>query len=194
MSSSHVRPKYILGVSLLLLLSQLAALEVVITTICSAANADKVGIMTTLMLRVEDIYIYLCFVSWCTLSLGTSVRWQQDKNIQKGWHAWTIIYTYNLLNIYKGFTQRMLMYMSIQIHKISFKCTDFRRHSIQLIIETYSNLIRQYTFLLTFHDDVIKWKHFPRYWSFVREIHRSPVDSPHKGQRRRALMLLWCAP
>ena len=23
-------------------------------------------------------------------------------------------------------------------------------------------------------DDVIKWKHFPRYWSFVRGIHRSP--------------------
>ena len=27
------------------------------------------------------------------------------------------------------------------------------------------------------HDDVIKWKHFPRYW-------RGPVNSPHKGQ--------WC--
>ena len=38
------------------------------------------------------------------------------------------------------------------------------------------------------HDDVIKWKHFPRYWPFVRGIHRSPVNSPHKGQWRRALM------
>ena len=35
-----------------------------------------------------------------------------------------------------------------------------------------------------FHDDVIKWKHFPRYWPFVRGIHRSPVNSPHKGQWR----------
>ena len=25
------------------------------------------------------------------------------------------------------------------------------------------------------HDDVIKWKHFPRYWPFVRGFHRSPV-------------------
>ena len=25
------------------------------------------------------------------------------------------------------------------------------------------------------HDDTIKWKHFPRYWLFLREIHRSPV-------------------
>ena len=38
------------------------------------------------------------------------------------------------------------------------------------------------------HDDVIKWKHFPRYWPFVRGIHRSPMTSPHKGQWRGALM------
>ena len=38
-------------------------------------------------------------------------------------------------------------------------------------------------------DDVIKWKHFPRYWPFVRGIDRSPVDSPHKGQWRAALAL-----
>ena len=35
------------------------------------------------------------------------------------------------------------------------------------------------------HDDVIKWKHFPRYWSFERGIYRSP---PHKGQWRGGLM------
>ena len=38
------------------------------------------------------------------------------------------------------------------------------------------------------HDDVIKWKHFPRYWPFVRGIHRSPVNSPRKGQWRGALI------
>ena len=38
------------------------------------------------------------------------------------------------------------------------------------------------------HDDVIKWKHFPRYWQFVRRIHRSPVNFPHKCQWRGALM------
>ena len=42
--------------------------------------------------------------------------------------------------------------------------------------------------LVSSHDDVIKWKHFPRYWPFVRGIHRSPVNSPHKGQWRGALM------
>ena len=44
------------------------------------------------------------------------------------------------------------------------------------------------------HDDVIKWKHFPRYWPFVRGIHRSPVVSPHKGQWHGALIFsLICA-
>ena len=43
------------------------------------------------------------------------------------------------------------------------------------------------------HDDVIHWKHVPRYRPFVRGIHRSPVISPHKGQWRGALMfsLIW---
>ena len=31
-------------------------------------------------------------------------------------------------------------------------------------------------------------EHFPRNWPFVRGIHRSPVNSPHKGQWRGALM------
>ena len=44
------------------------------------------------------------------------------------------------------------------------------------------------------HDDVIKWNYFPRYRVFVRGIHGSPVDSPHKGQWRGALVFsLICA-
>ena len=39
------------------------------------------------------------------------------------------------------------------------------------------------------HFDVIQWKHFPRYWPFVQGIHRWPVNSPHKGQWRGALMV-----
>ena len=50
---------------------------------------------------------------------------------------------------------------------------DQMRHSLRSII--------------ILHGDVIKWKHFPRYWPFVRGIHRWPVNFPHKGQWRRAL-------
>ena len=61
------------------------------------------------------------------------------------------------------------------IQLISFKSPRVNElsHSIHL-----SNLT---------HDDVIKWKYFPRYWPFVRGIHRSPVNSPYKGQWRGAL-------
>ena len=37
-------------------------------------------------------------------------------------------------------------------------------------------------------DDVIKWKHFLRYWLYVRGIHRSLVNSSRKGQWRGALI------
>ena len=44
------------------------------------------------------------------------------------------------------------------------------------------------------HDDVTKWKKIPRYWPSVRGIHQSPVNSPHKGLWRGALMFsLICA-
>ena len=55
----------------------------------------------------------------------------------------------------------------------------FTRHAL---------FLKQIEMKMVIHDDVNKWKHFPRYWPFVRGIHRSPVNSPHKGQWRRALM------
>ena len=51
-----------------------------------------------------------------------------------------------------------------------------------------------FPFKHSFHDDVIKWEHFPLYWPFVRGIHRSSVNSPHEGEWRGALIFsLICA-
>ena len=72
--------------------------------------------------------------------------------------------------------------------------SNFTRSAHELSPE---HVFRDYTFKLLpylprangfYHDDVIKWKHFPRNWPFVREIHRSPVNFPHKGQWRGTLM------
>ena len=52
----------------------------------------------------------------------------------------------------------------------------------------YIYQLKQYCSVTLNLDAVIKWKHFPRNWPIVRGIHRSLVDSPHKGQRGRALM------
>ena len=48
-------------------------------------------------------------------------------------------------------------------------------------------------YVWSYHDDVIKWKHFPRCWPFVRKIYRLPVISPQKGQWRGALMFFICS-
>ena len=41
---------------------------------------------------------------------------------------------------------------------------------------------------ICWHDDVIKWKHFPRYWPFVRGIHHT------KASDAELWCLLWSAP
>ena len=63
-----------------------------------------------------------------------------------------------------------------------------------LVLVVVSTTACLYISTLSPHDDVIKWRHFPRNWPFVRGIHWSPVNSPHKGQWRGALMFsLICA-
>ena len=68
-------------------------------------------------------------------------------------------------------------------------------HAIMVLLCLHSNTLTRSPHQVCFiHDDVIKWKHFPRCWPFVRGIHRSPVNSPHKDQWRGALMFtLICA-
>ena len=83
-------------------------------------------------------------------------------------------------------------------HIVVIKCPSILSVSLSVILLTWGN----HTFAQmslkqpwSIYDDVIKWKHFPRNWTFVRGIHRSPVNSPHKGQWRGALMFtLICAP
>ena len=66
-------------------------------------------------------------------------------------------------------------------------CLPIRSH-VCLFLFLFSVFCILYLIFSLMHADVIKWKHFPRYWPFVRGIHRSPVNSPHKGQWRGALM------
>ena len=56
------------------------------------------------------------------------------------------------------------------------------RHTMLYHIDTYIKRRKKK------HDDVIKWNHFQRYRPFVRGIHRSPVNFPHKSPRRGALV------
>ena len=55
--------------------------------------------------------------------------------------------------------------------------------SVLLFVD--SSLFCRYLKLLV---SMMTSSNFPRYWPFVRGIHRSPVNSPRKGQWRGALM------
>ena len=67
-------------------------------------------------------------------------------------------------------------------------CIIFSIYSTIFLFNFFITLPSLKADYLDLHDDVIKWKHIPRYWPFVRRIHRSPVNSPHKGQWHGALM------
>ena len=61
---------------------------------------------------------------------------------------------------------------------------DSRFFSLNILYDLFMHSVQR----TIKHDDVINWKRFPRYWPFVWGIRRPPVNSPHKGQWRGALM------
>ena len=48
--------------------------------------------------------------------------------------------------------------------------------------------------VLAEHDGVMTWTLFPHYWPFVRGIHRSTMDSLHKGPVVRTVCLFYIIP
>ena len=86
------------------------------------------------------------------------------------------------------------MFYDIFLQMTAQKCKNMYHKSTYILEsdnEATQNKAQDYTYL---HDDVIKWKHFPHHWPFVRGIHWSQVDSPHKCQWRRVLTFsLICA-
>ena len=63
--------------------------------------------------------------------------------------------------------------VTIWLHSISMGPDKCAAYASGYIADAYTCCGRD-------HDDVIKWKNFPRYWPFVRGIHWWLVDSPHK--------------
>ena len=74
------------------------------------------------------------------------------------------------------------------LHQWCFETATLSKPDVSLLYAVCTEDIVKWALKIVYHDDIIKWKHFPRYWPFVRGIHRSPVNFPHKGQWRGALM------
>ena len=117
---------------------------------------------------------------------GASSFWW-DPKVSVGWQKWIETRTtlcseiVGILSMW-DWNHPALLYIKIAL--VTIRCIKL---TYLFCYQRYSNWMSWYSDNLL-HDDVIKWKHFPRYRPFVRGIHRSPVNSPHKGQWRRALM------
>ena len=68
--------------------------------------------------------------------------------------------------------------------------TNLPDHFVVFLLLCGSCVVAVFVMVLTGtkHDDIIKWKHFPRYWPFVREIDRWPWISQTKASDAK----LWC--
>ena len=139
--------------------------------------ADVLVMQVTIVLCqfARNIIMYMCTVyrtprEFCTLFMCFMVC--NRSNISFRHYIYIHIYTYIIgLCIY---TKRAVSFMHAYI-------------IIVFLYLHYSRICSNNRKTIE-HDDVIKWKHFPRYCPFVRGIHWSPVNSPHKGQWRGALM------
>ena len=75
---------------------------------------------------------------------------------------------------------------------VIWRCYFLRHLASQWCWTSSTPVVRRYPpwpgQCLNMHDDVIKWKHFPRYWPFLRGIHWSPVNYQHKQMPSRSLL------
>ena len=87
---------------------------------------------------------------------------------------------------------RMLVSCLLNNHILVIRYCELNGNTyLQIVEPQHRHVLGTWSYKYASHDDVIKWKHFPRYWPFVRGIHRSPVNSPHKGQwRGRGTLIL----
>ena len=90
------------------------------------------------------------------------------------------------MHIFKIHLQQIYAHIMLTQNRCTRVSTQlFTYENLQYFIEFQMVSSGEFVFS---HDDVIKWKHFPRHLPFVRGIHLSPVNSPRKGQWRRAMM------
>ena len=122
-----------------------------------------------------NTYILLCYILYQISHIR--IPGNIKHSLPKAIFAWCRLHIF-LSNMFMN----QCWYMS------GLKTTVCWRKLCQYLAVIFYALFQYKDHLSMCHGDVIKWKHFPRYWPFVRGIHRFPVNSPHKGQWREALM------
>ena len=121
------------------------------------------------------------------------VTWYSSSKV--GWKLFSTVFPIGLWVMVRRHMNDVIRRSSWNLDLVSLQI-DSGHHAhfvvtggIMTVFKTLINATPQ----IISHDDVIKWKHSPLYWPLVRGIHRSSVNSPHKGQWRWALCFLWSA-
>ena len=81
-----------------------------------------------------------------------------------------------------------------ELMKYSGIAVDLRSHDTHVTVMSLGVVsVRNELTNNNIHDDVIKWKHFPRNWPFVRGIHRSRWIPHTKASDAELWCFLWSA-
>ena len=122
---------------------------------------------------------------WASDAGNVSIWWRHhDEVINKHIAAWTKWPTFRWGDFKNTFPPQVITRM--------FEPTAWLQMHFQLKwnMKLSISSIKQ---SLSVHDDVIKWKHFPRHWPFVRGIHRSRWIPRTKASDAELWCFLWSA-
>ena len=117
----------------------------------------------------HNIIICLCENFNCEMTISTLRPEQNGRHFEK-----------------KMFPVKNFFLFWLKCHGIFLRCVCVWTGTWPLIAWMTTQLTDE-----KMYYDVIKSKQFPHYWPFVRGIHRSPVNSLHKGQWCGALMFFF---
>ena len=118
------------------------------------------------------IHLQTCLYMWTVTCIGI-IYWL---DLYKASELWCVSFYVDHWDCYSWHQ------IWVKLHQPLTKC--IMKHQIRPHVNEHS-LCHQ---CLGWHDDVIKWKHFLRYWPFMWGIHWSPVNFTHKGQWHEVLM------
>ena len=126
----------------------------------------------------------------CCVHLCSCVKtWQNSKSC-----SYVFIFTQKYTLQYTRIMGLQFSWYHMMQHRFRLRViTQWILQNWQVKLGPGAWITRKHSNMAT-HEDVIKWKHFPRYWPFVRGTHWSSVNSLHRGQWRGDFMFsLICA-
>ena len=143
--------------------------------------------MGLVMGKAPARFITYCIKRLLPAWLCIKIQLQPELKMPANWHMIETQISHCIFDyvhtepVFLANTGDKLTYMRVDIWNGTLGLVD-------IVTSHWACCIDWLQFSFAVHDGVTKWKQFPRYWTFVRGIHRSPVNSPHNGQWRIALM------